>query len=113
MITNACGTQAILNLLLNLDPEASAKHGITLGEEIKNFKEFTQFLPPDVSWEEFSVLLSSVVTFRSTDPSLSFDICLFRCAVRLSPTPISFGRHTMDSPGELSCSSSLLELSAL
>jgi ubiquitin carboxyl-terminal hydrolase L5 len=49
MITNACGTQAILNLLLNLDEATCAKHGIKLGEELKNFKEFTHFLPADVS----------------------------------------------------------------
>lgn len=54
MITNACGTQAILNLILNLDQAQCEKHGITLGEEIKNFKEFTQFLPPDMRGEAIS-----------------------------------------------------------
>jgi len=54
MITNACGTQAILNLILNLDPGMCEKYGIKLGEELKNFKEFTQFLPPDMRGEAIS-----------------------------------------------------------
>jgi ubiquitin carboxyl-terminal hydrolase L5 len=49
MITNACGTQAILNLILNLDDAKCAQYGIKLGDEIKGFKEFTHFLPSDVS----------------------------------------------------------------
>lgn len=54
MITNACGTQAILNLILNLDASQCAAHGITLGEELRNFKEFTQCLPPDMRGEAIS-----------------------------------------------------------
>jgi ubiquitin carboxyl-terminal hydrolase L5 len=54
MITNACGTQAILNLILNLDDQTTVDHGITLGEELKNFKEFTRFLPPDMRGEAIS-----------------------------------------------------------
>jgi len=47
--THSCGTQAILNLILNIDDATASEHGIKLGEEIKNFKEFTQCLPADVS----------------------------------------------------------------
>jgi len=54
MINNACGTQAILNLILNLDDKVTAAHGITLGDELKNFKEFTQGLPPDMRGEAIS-----------------------------------------------------------
>ena len=54
MITNACGTQAILNLVLNLNDSICQQYGITLGDEIKNFKEFTQFLPPDMRGEAIS-----------------------------------------------------------
>jgi hypothetical protein len=50
----SCGTQAILNLILNLDDRAASKHGITLGDELKNFKEFTQGLPPDMRGEAIS-----------------------------------------------------------
>ena len=46
---HSCGTQAILNLILNIDDATASEHGIKLGEEIKNFKEFTQCLPADVS----------------------------------------------------------------
>lgn len=56
MISNACGTQAILNLVLNIDEATRDAHGITLGDEIKNFKEFTQFLPADVrhAWQAYA-----------------------------------------------------------
>lgn len=42
-IQNACGTQALLSVLLNKDKE------VEIGKELKGFKEFTEELPPDVS----------------------------------------------------------------
>jgi ubiquitin carboxyl-terminal hydrolase L5 len=41
-IQNACGTQALLSVLLNKDGE------VELGKELKEFKEFTTEFPPDV-----------------------------------------------------------------
>jgi ubiquitin carboxyl-terminal hydrolase L5 len=40
-IQNACGTQALLSVLLNKDGE------VELGKELKEFKEFTQEFPPE------------------------------------------------------------------
>jgi len=42
MISNACATQAMLNICLNL-PESS----LTLGNTLTNFKEFTQHFTPE------------------------------------------------------------------
>jgi ubiquitin carboxyl-terminal hydrolase L5 len=41
-IQNACGTQALLSVLLNKDGE------VELGKELKEFKEFTGEFPPEV-----------------------------------------------------------------
>ena len=41
VINNACGTQALLNILCN-------RPGIELGPELANFKAFTAGLPPDL-----------------------------------------------------------------
>jgi ubiquitin carboxyl-terminal hydrolase L5 len=41
-IQNACGTQALLSVLLNKDKE------VEIGTELRGFKEFTEELPPDV-----------------------------------------------------------------
>jgi ubiquitin carboxyl-terminal hydrolase L5 len=42
VIQNACGTQALLSVLLNKEEE------IDLGEQLKDFKEFTGAFPSDV-----------------------------------------------------------------
>lgn len=41
-IQNACGTQALLSVLLNKDGE------VDIGKDLKEFKEFTGAFPPDV-----------------------------------------------------------------
>lgn len=41
-IQNACGTQALLSVLLNKDKE------LEIGKDLKEFKEFTQEFPPEV-----------------------------------------------------------------
>lgn len=43
-IQNACGTQALLSVLLNKDE----KEGVSLGPHLGDFKEFTGEFPPDV-----------------------------------------------------------------
>lgn len=42
-IQNACGTQALLSVLLNKDGE------VQIGKDLREFKEFTQEFPPEVS----------------------------------------------------------------
>lgn len=45
LIQNACGTQAVLNILLNRDNE------VALGDELANFKSFTSFFDPSLKGE--------------------------------------------------------------
>lgn len=47
-IQNACGTQALLSVLLNKDEE------VDIGPSLKEFKEFTTPLPPDFRGEALS-----------------------------------------------------------
>lgn len=42
VVSNACATQAIVNIVLNHD----SADGVDVGPELKNFKEFTKDLPP-------------------------------------------------------------------
>ncbi|KAJ4360079.1 uncharacterized protein N0V89_000638 [Didymosphaeria variabile] len=47
-IQNACGTQALLSVLLNKDGE------VQIGKDLKEFKEFTQEFPPEFRGETLS-----------------------------------------------------------
>ncbi|KAI9831016.1 MAG: hypothetical protein M1819_005254 [Sarea resinae] len=47
-IQNACGTQALLSVLLNKEDE------IEIGEQMREFKEFTAAFPPDLRGEALS-----------------------------------------------------------
>ncbi|KAI1183811.1 ubiquitin carboxyl-terminal hydrolase [Nemania serpens] len=60
-IQNACGTQALLSVLLNKDGESSGststgEHGtgIDIGEPLREFREFTMVLPPEFRGETLS-----------------------------------------------------------
>ena len=43
VIQNACGTQALLSVLLNKQDK------VDIGDKLKEFKEFTMAFPPEVS----------------------------------------------------------------
>jgi len=47
VIQNACGTQALLNIMMNVD-------GIQLGDELSSFKSFTSDFPPELKGESMS-----------------------------------------------------------
>ncbi|RAL15577.1 putative 26S proteasome-associated ubiquitin C-terminal hydrolase [Aspergillus homomorphus CBS 101889] len=60
-IQNACGTQAILSVILNHDDAASASStnpsaapAIAIGPELRAFKDFTTGFPPDLLGEALS-----------------------------------------------------------
>jgi ubiquitin carboxyl-terminal hydrolase L5 len=54
-IQNACGTQAILSVILNNDTSASGTPvPVEIGPELASFKEFTQGFPPDLRGEALS-----------------------------------------------------------
>ncbi|PSN74584.1 ubiquitinyl hydrolase [Corynespora cassiicola Philippines] len=47
-IQNACGTQALISVLLNKD------HEVEIGKDLKEFKEFAAMFPPDLRGETLS-----------------------------------------------------------
>lgn len=53
-IQNACGTQAILSVILNHDNPPAPLPPITLGNELQSFKEFTTGFPPELRGEALS-----------------------------------------------------------
>ncbi|KAJ5788982.1 uncharacterized protein N7518_005993 [Penicillium psychrosexuale] len=53
-IQNACGTQAILSVILNHDDPASPQPAIELGDELRSFKDFTTGFPPELRGEALS-----------------------------------------------------------
>jgi len=60
-IQNACGTQALLSVLLNKDtattssdPSDSAGGGVDIGPTLRDFKSFTAPLPPEIRGEALS-----------------------------------------------------------
>ncbi|KAB8238352.1 putative 26S proteasome-associated ubiquitin C-terminal hydrolase [Aspergillus alliaceus] len=53
-IQNACGTQAILSVILNQDSPSSTPHPIDIGPELRGFKDFTTGFPADLRGEALS-----------------------------------------------------------
>ncbi|KAJ5682813.1 hypothetical protein N7462_005978 [Penicillium macrosclerotiorum] len=53
-IQNACGTQAILSVILNHDTSSAALPPINLGPELSSFKDFTAGFPPELRGEALS-----------------------------------------------------------
>lgn len=58
-IQNACGTQALLSVLLNKDREGSGSSeegasGIDIGKPLREFRDFTMVLPPEFRGEALS-----------------------------------------------------------
>lgn len=53
-IQNACGTQAILSIILNHDNPPKPLPAIPLGNELASFKDFTTGFPPELRGEALS-----------------------------------------------------------
>ncbi|KAJ6137279.1 hypothetical protein N7471_003765 [Penicillium samsonianum] len=53
-IQNACGTQAILSVILNHDNPPAPQPPIELGEELRSFKDFTTGFPAELRGEALS-----------------------------------------------------------
>lgn len=54
-IQNACGTQALLSVLLNKDEESGdSGTGIDIGTPLREFRDFTMVLPPEFRGETLS-----------------------------------------------------------
>lgn len=62
---NACATQAILSILMNI--QTNGAEGISLGEELTNFKEFTRDLPPKMK----GLAISNCETIRKAHNSFA------------------------------------------
>ncbi|KAI1280096.1 ubiquitin carboxyl-terminal hydrolase [Xylaria sp. FL0933] len=55
-IQNACGTQALLSVLLNKDKagDSGSDGGIDIGQPLREFRDFTMVLPPEFRGEALS-----------------------------------------------------------
>jgi len=53
-IQNACGTQAVLSVILNQDVASPDSSSIDIGPELRDFKDFTAGFPPDLRGEALS-----------------------------------------------------------
>lgn len=57
-IQNACGTQALLSVLMNKQEQPGSAGNdaayVDIGQELRDFREFTMFLPPDIRGEALS-----------------------------------------------------------
>lgn len=81
-IQNACGTQALLSVLLNKDGE------VDIGKDLREFKEFTGEFPPEVR------VVCETRLALTTDTSF---LCSFEA--RRYQIQISFEKCTTHSPG--------------
>jgi hypothetical protein len=64
-IQNACGTQAIVSLLLNREKE------VNIGKELKEFKEFAGEFPPEVRLHKYA-LAGPVANMTSSSAAKPF-----------------------------------------
>ncbi|KAJ5819231.1 hypothetical protein N7474_004822 [Penicillium riverlandense] len=70
-IQNACGTQAILSIILNQDHPPAPLPAISLGTELRSFKDFTTGFPPELRGEALSnseAIRSAHNTFARASP---------------------------------------------
>lgn len=70
-IQNACGTQAVLSVILNNDHPPAPLPPITIGPELSSFKDFTAGFPPDIRGETLSnseAIRSAHNTFARASP---------------------------------------------
>ncbi|KAJ5711897.1 hypothetical protein N7488_006053 [Penicillium malachiteum] len=70
-IQNACGTQAILSVILNHDNPPAPLPAISLGSELSSFKDFTTGFPPELRGEALSnseAIRSAHNTFARASP---------------------------------------------
>ena len=70
-IQNACGTQALLSVLLNKE---GGEPGVEIGPNLKEFKEFTSFFPADLRGEALSnsdIIRDTHNSFARSSPFVS------------------------------------------